>query len=70
MHIYERLHPTAQRVFEKTHVKHINAVGTEERKNYQLNQVKKLKVNADERCIEVYYQNGEWFKYYANGTWG
>ncbi|QGH35173.1 hypothetical protein GI584_14450 [Gracilibacillus salitolerans] len=26
--------------------------------------------SEEEACFEVHYANGNWWKYYANGTWG
>lgn len=54
----------------KTYVKHMKAIGTEERDQYAMRNIKKVKRNIPERCFEVYFRNGEWFKYFTNGTWG
>ncbi|WP_018934466.1 hypothetical protein [Gracilibacillus lacisalsi] len=54
----------------KTYNKHMNAIGSEEKGNYRLGNIKKVLRNIPERCFEVHYANGEWFKYYTNGTWG
>lgn len=67
---YEKLGTKGQKVFDITHKEHLRAMGTETQKDYTLENVKKIKINNRERCLEVYYRNGEWFKYFANGTWG
>lgn len=54
----------------RTYYKHMNAMGTKEREQYAIQKITKVKRNIPERCFEVYYKNGEWFKYYTNGTWG
>ncbi|MDY7044069.1 hypothetical protein RVS70_07595 [Virgibacillus sp. M23] len=58
------------KMLKNTHEAHNQAMGTEERKHYSLDNIKKVKRNFPERCFEVYFRNGEWFKYYINGTWG
>ncbi|PWU68293.1 hypothetical protein [Gracilibacillus dipsosauri] len=58
------------RILLNVYHKHMNAMGEEERKQYALGNIKKVKGNVQEQCLEVYFKNGEWFKYFANGTWG
>lgn len=67
---YERLHPNARDLFVKVHALHLQAMGLEERKMYELDQIKYITQNNEEQCVEVHYQNGEFFKYYPNMTWG
>lgn len=67
---YEGLGNYGQLVFDNTHRRHLSAMGTEARKQYERDQVKSVKTNNKEGCIEVRFKNGEWFKYYPNGTWG
>jgi len=49
---------------------HNRSMGLEERKKYTLSNIVKVKRNAKEKCLEVYYSNGDWFHYFTNGTWG
>jgi len=49
---------------------HNSSMGLEERKNYTLSDIVKVKRNPEENCLDVHYQNGEWWHYYGNGTWG
>jgi hypothetical protein len=58
------------KMFMKTYKRHMNAMGTEERDQYAIRNIKKVKRNIPERCFEVHFKNGEWFKYFTNGTWG
>lgn len=67
---YERLHPNAQNLFSKVHALHLQAMGTEERKKYELENIKQILQNNKEKCVEVIYNNGERYKYYTNLTWG
>ncbi|KAB8126935.1 hypothetical protein F9U64_19145 [Gracilibacillus oryzae] len=67
---YEKMHDSAQKLFNRVHTKHLAAMGNDMRKEYGLDQVKRVKQNNLEKCVEVYFKNGEMFKYYTNGTWG
>lgn len=66
---YERMHPTARTLFLKVHTEHLLNMTKEERKKYELTHIKQLVQNNKERCVEVFYKNGERFKYYENLTW-
>ena len=66
---YDKLGIYGQRVFNRTHKLHLAATGTEKRKKYEREQVKSVKANNAERCIEVRFRNGELFKYKPDGTW-
>lgn len=67
---YERLSSKAQTLFSKVHSLHLQAMGRDERKKYELPNIKQIVQNNKEQCVEVHYQNGEFFKYYPNLTWG
>lgn len=54
----------------KAHLKqiyqsHMQAVGTEARQGLIPIEVKEAR-----EWVEIYFNNGEWLHYYANGTWG
>lgn len=57
-------------LFISIHKKHLGSMGSEMKREYGAEQIKKVRVNQKENCFEVSYKNGEWFKYFANGTWG
>jgi len=56
-------------VFDETHKRHLAAMGATKRKEYARDQVKEIKSNLEERVLEVYFKNGELFKYAPNGDW-
>ncbi|ENH96691.1 hypothetical protein J416_09344 [Gracilibacillus halophilus YIM-C55.5] len=58
------------KMFMNTYNKHMNALGAEEKEKYIPENIKGVHRNIGERYFEVYFKNGEWFKYYTNGTWG
>lgn len=67
---YKKMPGMARSVFDIVHDKHLAAMGTEMRKDYTRDQIDRVIANHTETCIEVYYKNGEMFKYYPNYTWG
>lgn len=52
-----------------TYAKHNSSMGKEERKKHLLSDIIEVKRNVEERCLEVYYRNGEWFHYTFDGSW-
>lgn len=66
---YDEIGPYGQEVFNNTHKRHLASMGTEKQKEFSREQVKRLKANNKERVIEVYFKNGELFKYTPGGTW-
>lgn len=67
---YESIGPYGQKVFARAHAAHLATMGSQMREEYTLDQVKLIKANNKERCIEVKYKNGDWYKYFPDGTWG
>ncbi|MET3507071.1 hypothetical protein [Halalkalibacter oceani] len=67
---YDKLGDFGQQVFDRTHKRHLAAMGTAEKPKYHRDRIKSVRANNKERCIEVKFNNGELFKYYADGTWG
>lgn len=67
---YNEIGSYGQKLFDSVHRRHLAAMGAEMRKNYTKDKVKRIKANNKERCLVVYFKNGEHFKYFADGTWG
>ncbi|MCD8502140.1 MAG: hypothetical protein LRY71_11205 [Bacillaceae bacterium] len=67
---YNHLNLKEQEVFRVTHKLHLATMGSEIREYYGLEQIKDVKPNSLEMCIEVSYKNGEFFKYFHDYTWG
>ena len=67
---YDEIGEYGQKLFDSIHNRHLAAMSAETRQHYTRENVKRVKANNVEGCIEVYFKNGEWFKYYPNGTWG
>lgn len=66
---YDKLGIYGQQVFDLVHRNHLSAIGEVEKKKYSREQIKSVKANNKERCIEVRFRNGEFFKYKPDGTW-
>ncbi|MEC1786054.1 hypothetical protein [Schinkia azotoformans] len=49
---------------------HNRSMGLEKRKDYTLSDIVKVKRNVKEKCLEVYYRDGNWWHYSAvDGSW-
>ena len=53
----------------KMHANHNRNMGIDERKKYTLSDIVKVKRNVKEKCLEVYFKNGDWWHYSTDGTW-
>lgn len=49
--------------------KHNRSMGLDKRKDYTLTHIVKVERNTEENCLNVYYENGDWWHYAPNGTW-
>lgn len=66
---YADLAPDQAELFDKIYNRHYHAWGTEKRKEFTPDQIKNVKWDAKEKCIKVYYKNGDWWHYDRDGTW-
>lgn len=48
---------------------HNSSMGLEERMNYGIGNITEVKRNYEQNCLEVYYDNGDWWKYHTDGSW-
>lgn len=48
---------------------HNQSMGLKERGNYNVSNIVKIVKNPKEKCLEVYYENCNWWHYSADGTW-
>lgn len=68
--IAEHLTDDEYRNLTTTYAAHNSSIGLKYRADYNFGEIIKIKRNIPEKCFEVYYKNGEWFKYFLDGTWG
>ena len=57
------------KVLMKVYAKHNGSMGLKERVKYSLSNIVKVERNTEENCLNVHYENGEWWHYCSNGTW-
>ena len=48
---------------------HNRSMGLEERKKYMLSHIVKVVRNVKEKCLEVHYESGDWWRYSVDGSW-
>lgn len=66
----KQLSENETKLFEKIHARHLNAMGSQEKLKYQREEILKIERDAANKCFKVYFRNGDWFRYFADGTWG
>ncbi|SET76653.1 hypothetical protein SAMN05216389_12617 [Oceanobacillus limi] len=67
--VAKHLSDAEYRLLLQVYADHNRSMGMEKRKNYTLSNIVKVKRNVKEKCLEVYYENGDWWHYAANGSW-
>lgn len=53
-----------------TYAKHNACMGLKYKEKYSLSHIVKVERNVKDDCLNVHYDNGDWWKYYSDGTWG
>jgi len=48
---------------------HNSSMGRDERVKYHLSNIVKVTRNVEEKCLEVHYLDGNWWKYSVDGSW-
>lgn len=56
-------------ILMQVYANHNSSMGLEMRKKYTLSDIDKIKINKEENCLEVFFSNGDWWKYHSDGTW-
>lgn len=67
--IAEHLTDDEYKLLMQVYTNHNNSMGLEMRKYYTLSHIVKVVRNPEKRCLEVHYQNGDWWYYCADGSW-
>lgn len=65
--VAQHLSDAEYKILLQTYANHNRSMGLEERKNYTLSDI--VKVERGNRCLKVYYKNGDWWHYTPDGTW-
>lgn len=53
----------------RVYADHNSSMGPSDRKRHTLSDIEKVVRVTKNQCLHVYYNNGNWWRYYANGTW-
>lgn len=67
--VAEHLNAEEYNIFLETYANHNASMGLEERKNYTLSHVVNVERNTKENCLNVHYENGDWWHYTVDRTW-
>ena len=54
-------------LFHSIHAKHLKALGTDEQSKRSLTNVTRVMWDEEEQCLKVWYSDGEWWHYGADG---
>lgn len=65
--VAQHLSDEEYKMFLEVYANHNSSMGLEVRKNYNLSDI--VKVVKGNRCLKVYYENGDWWHYTMDGTW-
>ena len=65
-----KLNEVETKLFERVNAKHLSVIGNEEKTKYQKEEIVKIERDIRNKCLKVYFRNGEWFRYFTDGTWG
>ena len=66
---YDSLTETQKAQLEAVYKRHMAAMGTEARQSYAVDKIKEVKWDARSRTVNIYFVNGDWWHYKADGTW-
>jgi hypothetical protein len=69
LHVAKHLSDKEYQLLLSVYAAHNRSMGLKERENYTLSDIVKVKRNLEEKCLNVYYKNGDWWHYSTNGTW-
>ena len=53
----------------KTHKRHLESMGKEQRSKYKLENIIKVERNFKQKCFIVHFNNGEWYHYTLSNEW-
>lgn len=62
---YKKLSETAKELLENTYQQHNAGQGLEYKNDWV-----PVRVTEHKTHLKVYFKNGDWLHYYANGSWG
>lgn len=57
------------KIFLNVYANHNRSMGMQERAKYSLSDITKIEINKEENCLNVYFENGNWWHYTLDGRW-
>ena|SRR5690625_4548051 len=66
---FKNLPKVLKRHLIRVYWSHYNSWGSNARINYTIDNIKRVRYNSSEIVIEIYFANGDWYKYHPNGSW-
>lgn len=69
LHVAAHLSDGEYKLLMQVYANHNRSMGLERRKQHSLSDIVKVVRNIKEKCLEVHYQNGNWWHYSTDGTW-
>lgn len=67
--VAEHLNDDEYKILLETYAKHNASMGLSEREKYSFSHIVKVERNTEENCLNVHYDNGDWWHYTPNGKW-
>lgn len=67
--VAEHLNDQEYKILLETYADHNSSMSLSKRKNYTLSHIVKVERNINENCLNVYYENGDWWHYTPNKQW-
>ena len=67
--VAKHLNDDEYKLFLDVYQKHNRGMGLEKRKDYTLSHIVKVERNLEEKCLNVHYENGDWWHYTPKGEW-
>lgn len=67
--VAKHLNDQEYKILLETYAAHNSSMSLNKRKNYTLSHIVKVEKNINENCLNVYYENGDWWHYTPNKQW-
>lgn len=67
--VAEHLTDSEYKLLLQVYANHNRSMGMEKRKDYTLSDIVRVERNSEEKCLNVYYTNGDWWHYSSDGSW-
>lgn len=66
---FKQLTADQKELFSRIYDRHMNSFGTQARQKYTIDHLEQIQWDMKDKCLRVYFDNGDWWHYDPNGTW-